>query len=108
MIDWTRIQELREEIGPEDFSEVAEMFIAEVDETVRLLENHKSPDTLADDLHFLKGSALNLGFADLADACQSGETTARAGQPEQVNLPQVVAIYKSSREAFLSSEMMQA
>ncbi len=27
MIDWTRVEELRDEIGPEDFAEVAELFL---------------------------------------------------------------------------------
>ena len=31
MIDWTKVTELREEIGDEDFQEVVELFLEEVD-----------------------------------------------------------------------------
>ena len=32
MIDWDRVQELREEVGAEEFAEVIELFLEEVDE----------------------------------------------------------------------------
>ncbi|MEL7027080.1 MAG: Hpt domain-containing protein, partial [Pseudomonadota bacterium] len=30
MIDWERVMDLREEVGPDDFMEVAELFLSEV------------------------------------------------------------------------------
>ena len=32
MIDWARVSELRDEVGPEDFEEVLHLFLEEVDE----------------------------------------------------------------------------
>ena len=32
MIDWNRVAALREEVGAEDFDEVVELFLQEVDE----------------------------------------------------------------------------
>ena len=71
MIDWDRVDELRHEVGEEDFEEVADMFFEEVEEVLATLGN---TDTLARDLHYLKGSALNLGFTQLATLCREGET----------------------------------
>jgi len=51
-------------------------------------------------LHFLKGSALNLGFKDLANLCQIGEKAAALGQYETIDLRQIVVTYESSRKAF--------
>ena len=42
MIDWTRVEELRNEIGPEDFAEVAELFLMEVEDTLSRLGTAKN------------------------------------------------------------------
>ena len=39
MIDWTRVKDLRSEIGENDFFEVVEMFFDETDEVVASLEH---------------------------------------------------------------------
>jgi len=98
MIDWTRVSELREEIGAEDFNEIVEIFLEEVDAAVADLG---APDTPLDaQLHFLKGSALNLGFATFSDLCQTGETRAAAGETN-IDLGEVAQSYRASRAAFL-------
>lgn len=107
MIDWNRINELRDEIGPEDFAEVAEMFVSEVDSSIDTLRESPNLATLAEDLHFLKGSALNLGFAELSTLCQNGESEARSGRPEDVDLSKIVRVYENSREEFLSSALVK-
>ncbi|MEY8881408.1 Hpt domain-containing protein [Donghicola sp. XS_ASV15] len=107
MIDWNRINELRDEIGPEDFAEVAEMFVSEVDSSIDSLRTSANMTTLAEDLHFLKGSALNLGFADLSTLCQNGEAVARSGNPEDVDLTEIVTVYEKSREEFLNSALVK-
>ena len=38
MIDWDRVSELREEIGAEDYEEVAELFLMEVEDTLAQLD----------------------------------------------------------------------
>ncbi len=72
MIDWTRVRELREEIGADDFGEVVDLFLEEADEVIARLSAMPEEETGAA-LHFLKGMALNLGFADVARLCQQGE-----------------------------------
>ncbi|MBE3638244.1 Hpt domain-containing protein [Mangrovicoccus algicola] len=97
MLDWDRISELREEIGVEDFAEVVALFLEETGEALSRLAAGRP--TLAADLHFLKGAALNLGFADLARMAAEGE--ARAGQGGAPDLASLAACYRSSRDAFL-------
>lgn len=78
MIDWTRVTELREEIGEEDFSEVVSLFLEEAESAIsRIVASGLSAS--ADDYHSLKGSALNLGFRALAAACAEAERRAAAG-----------------------------
>lgn len=98
MIDWDRVASLRAEIGAEDFAEVVEMFLEEADEVVARLRGIRTGPELEADLHFLKGSALNLGFGDLASLCSISEK--RAAQGEAVDLGLVVGCYAASRSAF--------
>ncbi|HCQ64185.1 MAG TPA: histidine kinase [Rhodobacteraceae bacterium] len=101
MIDWTRVRELKDEIGEEDFAEVAEMFIGEVEEVIDRLKVAPEPSRVEEDLHFIKSSALNLGFADLAALCQTGERQAAAGDTGSVDLVGVFASYTASKTTFL-------
>ncbi len=100
MIDWQRLDNLRQEIGPDDFSEVVALFIEEADEVVCRLAAATTAKGLESDLHFLKGSALNLGFTDLAQICQINERKAAAGDMN-LALDQVTRIYAVSRDVFL-------
>jgi HPt (histidine-containing phosphotransfer) domain-containing protein len=101
MIDWERIRDLRSEIGGDDFMEVAAMFLEEADEAVSRLVNARSAKALEDDLHFLKGAALNLGFSDLSTLCQEGERQAAAGDLG-VDIATVHRIYTASKQQFLT------
>jgi histidine phosphotransfer protein HptB len=103
MIDWKRVQDLRDEIGEDDFLEVVAMFLEETDEVVACLVAAPSPESIEGRLHFLKGSALNLGLAELAALCQIGEKTAALGNAALVDLDTVIASYTSSRAQFLES-----
>ncbi len=100
MIDWSRVEELKDEVGQEDFVEVAEMFLEEVDEVVARLQTSPNPDSLKDDMHFLKGSALNLGFAEMGVFCQKSEQAATTGDLDSINIAELVKIYSASKEIF--------
>ena len=80
-IDWSRTEELRADIGEADFAEVAALFLSEVTETADGLSHEMGADRLRDTLHGLKGSALNLGFAEVARRAAEGEAN-----PESVDL----------------------
>lgn len=102
MIDWIRIKQLRSEIGEEDFPEVVEIFIEEVSEMIDSLRAGPNLETLGEDLHALKGSALNLGFCVFAEMCQSGETRAANGRAEEIVLEPILRCYDDSRDIFLA------
>jgi HPt (histidine-containing phosphotransfer) domain-containing protein len=101
MIDWKRVEELRDEIGADGFAEVADMFLEEAEEAVRSLLAGPASDEVEGQLHFLKGSALNLGLSDLAAICQDGERKAATGNAGFVDLAGVAAVYQASRESLL-------
>lgn len=100
MIDWERIDELRTEIGEDDFGEVVEIFLEEVEEGLEELKSTQHGSSLAKTLHFLKGSALNLGFQSFSSLCQAGETSATEGNEGDVDLAKLFACYRESKKAF--------
>jgi HPt (histidine-containing phosphotransfer) domain-containing protein len=99
MIDWDRVDELRSEIGAEDFAEVVTLFLDEADEVAAKLSDISGAKAIENALHFLKGSALNLGFRDLANICQEGERRAAGGETG-FDLGPVIACYEESKSAF--------
>ncbi len=101
MIDWTRVTELSDEVGAEDFEEVVELFLEEVEAAIHDLKAG-TPDLEAK-LHFLKGSALNLGFDMFAELCQAGELAAGAGAAATVDVEQIKLVYRRSCDEFSSS-----
>jgi HPt (histidine-containing phosphotransfer) domain-containing protein len=101
MIDWERVAQLREEVGAEDFAEVVELFLEEVAEVTGRLDRAAEAGTLAEDLHFLKGSALNLGFEAFGRMCQEGERLAARGGAAAVEIAPILACYEASLQDFL-------
>lgn len=101
MIDWKRVSELQEEVGEDAFEEVVSLFLEEVDDVVARLGAAAAPATLEDDLHFVRGSALNLGFEAFCDACRAAERQARNAGAESVALAPLLDTYRSSKRAFL-------
>ena len=99
MIDWERVKDLRSEIGADDFDEVSSLFLEEADEAIERLISGAPAKALEADLHFLKGAALNLGFAALARLCQDGERLASEGSTD-IDLAAVHKAYFSSKASF--------
>lgn len=102
MIAWNRVSLLRDEIGEDDFQEVVDLFLEEVDEVIARLEQAPDPATLPADLHFLKGSALNLGFERFALMCQRGEQSFRDAVAPPPDLAAILDCYRTSRADFLT------
>lgn len=97
MIDWLRISELYEEIGEDDFHEIVELFLEEVEDALARL-GASDNTALSADLHYLKGSSLNLGFKSLADLCKAGEAALKANQP--IDVGEFSATFHKAREVF--------
>ncbi|MEP3347073.1 MAG: Hpt domain-containing protein [Litoreibacter sp.] len=72
MLDWSRVNELKDELGAEDFEEIVTLFLEEVGEKLDAMQGDAGA-SVADDLHFVKGSAANLGFESLRLLCEQME-----------------------------------
>lgn len=96
MIDWNRINDLKADFGEEDFLEIVEMFLAEVQEKLDALPD-QPVSALSEDFHFLKGSAANLGFRAFQAACSAAEK-----QPDPAAIPNIQQIFRTSKEEFIS------
>lgn len=103
MIDWAQVKQLEEDVGSEDLADVVTLFLSEVDEAVEALQSlpKDSAPEVAAALHFLKGSAFNLGFQEFGDYCAAGETQAHGGDTESVSFQAVERLYLDSKSLFL-------
>ena len=102
MIDWDRVNTLREEIGAEDFAEVVPMFLEEADEIIEQLALGAESGALEGQFHALKGSAMNLGLADFAQICMTQEKLAASGAFDQIDIASATSCYKASRSEFVA------
>lgn len=100
MIDWSRVVRLREEVGAAEFGPLLELFMDEV-ETVVMHLCGDQPRKLADDLHFIRGSALNLGFSGLAALCQEYESLLARSQCQHIDLEKLRGCYARSKQVFM-------
>ena len=103
MIDWDRVSELRDEVGADDFTEVVDLFLGEVEYELSDLFEPTDATALENRLHFLKGSALNLGFSAFADLCQAGETAAKTGRSSAIDLTDIETCYRASKSEFMTN-----
>ena len=100
MIDWSRVKILCEEVGKDDFAEVVELFFEEMGAALARLDQNRDLSRLAAALHFLKGSALNLGFRQVAELCGEGEQWAAQRRAAEVRLDRIQTAYRQSRAEF--------
>ncbi len=103
MIDWDKVDELRNDIGEDDFGEVVDLFLEEVEEAMEELRAGLPGDKIECCLHFLKGSALNLGFSSFSELCAKGESAAAGGDHASIDLCEIVQTYEASKVAFLKT-----
>ena len=103
MIDWSRLAELRSEIGDEDLADVVALFLEEADEVVARIAGGLPDAEMEGQLHFLKGSALNLGLKDLSLLCQEGERQSAQGNAATVDRARIANVYQASKTAFLGA-----
>jgi len=97
MIALDRIDELRSEIGDEDFMEIVELFLSESEGMIDALRGATDPAEAEALLHALKGSALNLGFVELAHLCREGQGTAASPDLWQARLSRIADVYAESK-----------
>ena len=73
MLDLDQLETLRAEIGADGFAEVADLLVCEIADGITALGTQPTGADLSAQFHYLKGSALNLGFRDFAALCAQGE-----------------------------------
>lgn len=73
MIDRDRIEELRTEMGHSGVTEMIALFESETAEALSRLAASPSKTEAAEELHFIRGMALNVGANKLAELCRDGE-----------------------------------
>ena len=95
MIDRNRLIEMREDVGADSFLTIADLFLSEVQERLDGVEAMGAEALDNDTLHFLRGSALNIGFSDFAQLCEQGELGKR-----QVTHKEAVEVFRTSWETF--------
>ncbi len=100
MIHWPRVRQLRDEVGADEFDEVIQIFLDEVQEVIARLHADTRRLELEQNLHFLKGSALSLGFDQFSRLCQDGERRAAAGHAAEVDLSEILSVYDASKSVF--------
>jgi len=96
MVNWDRISELREEVGEDDLAEVITLFCEEVEEVLEVLDSAASTD-LPGHLHFLKGSASNIGFEAVSIRCQTEETRLKENPSLTPDIAAIRSDYKLSK-----------
>ena len=101
MINADRIRELRDEVGPDDLDEVVDLFCEEMEEVLETLDQSTAPE-FPDKLHFLKGSAMNLGFDRLSDLCQKEEHRLKSDPDTRPDIHAIRTTYAKSRQLLMS------
>ncbi len=91
MIDWDRIAELQSEIGDAGFVEVVELFLDDLNEAVAALKTTSDPVSYAETLHFLKGSAQNLGLSGVGTLCEREERSLRENERRAPDIGPILA-----------------
>ena len=96
MIDWNRIAELQAEVGEDAIEEVVTLFIEEVGDAVAALAETDDPSALSETLHFLKGSAQNIGLEGLGAVCAREELALRDDQGHSVAIEEIAMALKNA------------
>lgn len=100
MINPARIQELKEEVGEDDLIEVIALFCEEVEEVLQSLNTTAQADIPAQ-LHFLKGSALNIGLDTVSELCRTEESRLKMDPSASVDIGAIRTAYAAAKDVLL-------
>jgi HPt (histidine-containing phosphotransfer) domain-containing protein len=102
MIDWERVRILHEDLGEEGFAAVVALYFEETDAAFDRLAAAPTARETEQAFHFLRSSALNMGFARLADICARAERQAAAGNATGEDAEAARTAYAAARTEFLA------
>ena len=97
MISKERLDELRSEVGNDDFEEIVALFIADSDGILVKPRAASGPAEAEDLLHTLKGSALNLGFDEVARLCCEGQGSSAGSACWTAQFGHLLDVYEQSK-----------
>ena len=100
MINESRIAELKADVGEDDFAEVVELFCEEVEGVLAELEI-TTQDALPEKLHFLKGSAQNVGLDQVARLCMAAEANLKTHPMSRPEISPIHEAYWSAKPLLL-------
>ena len=103
MICWNRVQELKEEVGEDDFTEIVSLFLEETEAALGQLKAATDAEDIAALLHSLKGSALNLGFEEMSRLCNDGTGASAGGPGWRDELARIVKVFEDSKDSLAAS-----
>ncbi len=102
-IDWARLHQLQEDVGTEDIRGIITLFEQELKQVIAQLPLEAEPAQMANNLHYLKGCALNLGFNDLARLCQQSFDHLNTDPAPPITLAPILECYESATQALRQS-----
>jgi HPt (histidine-containing phosphotransfer) domain-containing protein len=97
VISIERIDELKTEVGEDDFEEIVALFMSESRTIIGRLQAATDPAEAEDLLHALKGSALNLGFDMLASLCAEGQGAEVGSAVWNARLERLLDVFDESK-----------
>lgn len=100
MIDWTRVLTLHDEVGADEFRPLVELFLDEI-EGVMMSIDPGQPQRFEEKLHFLKGSAWNMGLRALGSLCELWESLVIRGGAGDLDLGLLFACYSQSKQVLM-------
>ena len=98
MINWDGISELQAEVGEDGIAEVVEIFLEEMEEGLEGLSASTETPEMLDKLHFLKGSAQNIGLDEVSSLCARDEAALKADATGQVDFQAIKAALSQAKE----------
>ncbi len=102
MINWTRVEGLKQGFCDKGFDDVVEVSLEEVEAVIDRLKANPCVEDLEADMHFLKGCALNLGFEQLEKVCVDGKKRAATGNLEVSVIHPILMTYDQFKSEFSS------
>lgn len=100
MINWHRVRDLRKDVGADEFGEIVEIFLSEVEDIASALRAAGNDRDMELHLHALKNAAVNLGFFELSELCQIAEVFASRKQAASVDIRRILWALEASLRLF--------
>lgn len=100
MIDWIRIEELRQDVGDDEFGVILRLFLDEFEGVLDRLQEHDLA-RLPADLGFLRDCAQTLGFHAFGILCGAAERRLTGQGATGIDRTALLQCYAASRQELI-------